>query len=522
MVNITYGVLPQSGSPIDTQGTDMIVVSSSGSLVAYNPGDLAWIMTCTALVFLMIPGLGYLYSGLARRKNALHMLLMTFMALTVVSVQWICFGYSITFSSTGGNFIGNLKNAGFIGVLGDPVSSANNKIPEIVYAMYELEFACLVPAIAIGAACERARVWPFLVFTLVWTTFCYDIVAHAIWSSTGWAYTFGVLDYAGGGPVEIVSGVTGTVISYYLGKRKGYGTDALVFKPHNVSHVVLGTALLWFGWLGFNGGSTFAANLRAGMALATTNTAASTAAITWMALDYRLERKWSVVGFCTGAIAGLVAITPAAGYIGVPASFLVGFLSALISNLCTKLKVYAQCDDVMDVFAVHAVAGIVGLLLTGIFTQASVANNDGYLQIPGGWLDGNFIQLPYQIAWCAFCVGWTAATTYAIMFIIDHTPGIGPFRASEMAEIIGVDEEQLGEYVADYAYFNRDLEGNYDPEHGQKLSMMEHQDGNGGVKDQAANAREASGGNKHADPEAVASSSPAETAAEDHEEKKLP
>jgi Amt family ammonium transporter len=478
-------------------GTDMIV-TYDGTTAAYSPGDISWVLTCTALVFLMIPGLGYLYSGLARRKNALHMLLMTFMALTVVSIQWVCFGYSITFSSTGGAFIGNLRNGGFIDVLELPVSAANNKIPEIVYAMYEVMFANLVPAIAIGAACERARVFPFIIFTLVWTTFVYDFIAHWIWSSTGWAYTWGVLDYAGGGPVEVCSGVTGVVISYYLGKRHGYGTDRLLFKPHNVSHIVLGTALLWFGWLGFNGGSTFAANLRAGMAIATTNTAASVAGLTWMIMDYRFERKWSVVGFCTGAIAGLVAITPAAGFIGVPASMLVGFLAALISNLCTKVKTYAHCDDVMDVFAVHAVAGVVGLLLTGIFAQSSVAANDGYLQIS------------QQLAWSVAVTAWTGGVTYAIMFVLDHIPGIGPFRATETAEIIGVDEEQCGEFAYDFAYFNRDLEGNYDPEHGQKLSMMEHRDGKGGVVNHAANSREGAGGQ----------ASPNETATEVDESQK--
>lgn len=517
MVNITYGLLDapggtQTGSRIISGfGTDMIVSYGSNQIAAFSPGDMAWIMTCTALVFLMIPGLGYLYSGLARRKNALHMLLMTFMALTVVSLQWVMFGYSITFSSTGGSFIGNLRNGGFRNTLEMPVTSANNKLPEIIYAMYEMMFANLVPAIAIGAACERARVWPFLVFTLVWTTFVYDFVAHWVWSSTGWAYTWGVLDYAGGGPVEIVSGITGTVISYYLGKRHGYGTDRLLFKPHNVSHIVLGTALLWFGWLGFNGGSTFAANLRAGMSLATTNTAASMGAITWMVMDYRFERKWSVVGFCTGAIAGLVAITPAAGFIGVPAAFLVGFLAAFISNLSTKLKALAHCDDVMDVFAVHAIAGIVGLLLTGIFAQKSVANNDGYLMIDGGWLDGHFIQLPKQIAWCAVCVAWTGGITYAIMFILDHIPGIGPFRATEEAEIIGVDEEQCGEFAYDFAYFNRDLEGNYDPEHGKQLSMMEHRE-HAKHQGQVPNSREAAGGN-------AGNHSPAETAAEEEPQK---
>ncbi|MCO5565261.1 hypothetical protein L7F22_018934 [Adiantum nelumboides] len=483
MVNITYGLIDAPGGLASTSklispfGTDMIVTLPNDGIASFGSGDSAWILTCTALVFVMIPGLGYLYSGLARRKNALHMLLMTFMALTVVSVQWVLFGYSITFSTTGGAFIGDLSKGGFKNVLEEPKAEANNRIPEIIYAMYEMMFANLVPAIAIGAACERARVWPFLVFTFVWTTFVYDFIAHWIWSSNGWAYKWGVLDYAGGGPVEVCSGITGLVISYYLGKRHGYGTDRLLFKPHNVSHIVLGTVFLWFGWLGFNGGSTFAANLRAGMSLATTNTAASTAAITWMIMDFRFERKWSVVGFCTGAIAGLVAITPAAGFIGVPASFLVGFLAAFISNLCTQVKVFMRCDDVMDIFAVHAVAGYVGLLLTGIFTQASVANNDGYLEIPGGWLDGHFIQLPVQLAWCVAVTAWTGGVTFVIMFVLDHIPGIGPFRSSETAEIIGVDEEQCGEFAYDFAFFNRDLEGNYEPEHGQKLPMMEHKDG---------------------------------------------
>lgn len=331
-------------------------------------------------------------------------------------------------------------------------------------------------AIAIGAACERARVWPFILFTFIWTTLVYDVIAHWIWAPQGWAYTWGVLDYAGGGPVEVCSGITGLVISYYLGKRRGYGTERLLFKPHNVSHIVLGTAFLWFGWLGFNGGSCFTASLRAGMSIATTNTAASVAALTWMLLDYRLERKWSVVGFCTGAIAGLVAITPAAGFVGVPASALIGFLSAVVSNFATGVKVYMRCDDAMDVFAVHALAGYVGLFLTGIFAQASVANNDGILVIPGGWLDQHYYQLAQQIAWIFATTAWTGGVTFAIMFVLDHTPGIGPFRASETAEIIGVDEEQLGEFAYDFAYYNRDLEGNCSPSdigHPGKLNMYE-------------------------------------------------
>ncbi|PWN20133.1 ammonium transporter [Microstroma glucosiphilum] len=460
MVNITYGALnaPSASAnavdnAIQTAGLDMIVTygpADAQMVAAYAPGDMAWILTCTALVLLMIPGLGYLYSGLTRRKNALHMLLLTMMTLAVTSFQWFFWGYSLTFSATGGAFLGNLRNFGFMGVLEAPASGSSNKLPEIIYAMYECMFACLVPAIAIGAACERARVWPFVIFTFIWATLVYDPIAHWVWAPQGWAYKWGVLDYAGGGPVEICSGITGLTISYYLGKRRGYGTERLLFKPHNVSHIVLGTAFLWFGWLGFNGGSCFNASLRAGMAIATTNTAASTAAITWMLLDYRLERKWSVVGFCTGAIAGLVAITPAAGFVGVPASVLIGVLSAAISNFATGLKVHMRCDDAMDVFAVHALAGYVGLFLTGIFAQASVAYNDGSLVIDGGWLDGNFIQLPYQIAWIVATTAWTAGVTFAIMFVLDHIPGIGPFRPTETAEIIGMDEEQLGEWAYDW------------------------------------------------------------------------
>jgi Amt family ammonium transporter len=402
---------------LSEQGTDMIVTYGANNemIASYSPGDIAWVLTCTALVWIMIPGLGYLYSGLARRKNALHMLLMTIMALAVVSIQWIFWGYSLTFSPTGGAFLGNLDHFGFMGVLEAPSANANNKIPDIVYAMYQCMFAGLVPAIAIGAACERARVWPFLVFTFVWATLVYDPIASWVWNGPGWAFKWGVLDYAGGGPIEICSGITGLVISYYLGKRRGYGTERLLFKPHNVSHVVLGTSLLWFGWLGFNGGSTFAANLRAGMAIATTNTCAAMAGLTWMVLDYRLERKWSVVGFCTGVIAGLVAITPAAGFIGVPASLAVGFLSALLSNFATQLKVFMRCDDAMDVFAVHALAGWVGLLCTGLFAQSSVAANDGFQEIPGGWFDRHWIQLAIQLAWCVATTAWTGGVTFAIM-----------------------------------------------------------------------------------------------------------
>lgn len=259
----------------------------------------------------------------------------------------------------------------------------------------------------------------------------------------------GVLDYAGGVPVEICSGTTGLAISIYLGKRRGYGTSRLAYKPHSVSHVILGTALLWVGWLGFNGGSTFAGNLKAGLAIVNTNLAGSMAALTWLGLDYRLERKWSVVGFCTGGIAGLVAITPAAGFVGAPASLAIGFVAAVVSNLLTQLKTWIRVDDTLDIFSVHGIAGFVGLILTAFFAQSSVAFNDGFLVIDGGWIDHHYVQLALQLAWSAVGFGWTFVWSMIILFVIDHIPGLR-LRASEVAEIVGVDDEQLGEFAYDF------------------------------------------------------------------------
>jgi Amt family ammonium transporter len=314
-----------------------------------------------------------------------------------------------------------------------------------------------VPAVLLGAAAERSRTLPALLFIFCWTTLVYDFLAHWIWSSNGWAAKWGVLDYAGGVPVEIASGVGGLAYSYFIGKRRGYGTERVLFKPSNVSSVTLGTVLLWFGWMGFNGGSCYAANLKAAMSIFCTNLAGSVGAITWMIMDFRLEHKWSMVGFCTGAIAGLVAITPAAGFVGAPAAALIGLVSAVVSNLATRLKSTMRVDDPMDIFAVHALAGVVGCLMTGIFAQSSVAANDGFTEIPGGWLNGHWIQLGKQVAWVAVGAGWTFVVTIAIMFVINLIPGC-KFRASEEAQIIGMDEADHDEYIADYAFFRRDLE----------------------------------------------------------------
>ncbi|KAL1405446.1 hypothetical protein Q8F55_009078 [Vanrija albida] len=468
MVNLTYGILipnPDGSYSLDVKGTD-IVSTLQGETSVYDPGDIAWVLTCAALIILMLPGLGYLYSGLSRRKNALQLLFLSMVSLAIVSFQWFFIGYSLVFSETGGKFFGDGRNVGFRRVLERPVPESNGRLPEIVFATYQMMFANLVPAVLLGAAAERSRTLPAMLFIFCWTTLVYDMLAHWIWSVNGWAFQWGVLDYAGGVPVEVASGVGGLAYSYFIGKRRGYGTERVMFKPSNVSSITLGTVLLWVGWMGFNGGSCLAASLKAAMAVFNTNLAGSVGAITWLIMDYRLERKWSMVGFCTGAIAGLVAITPAAGLVGAPASALIGLVSAIVSNLATGLKPTMRVDDPMDIFAVHALAGVVGCIMTGIFAQSSVAANDGFSAIPGGWLDGHWVQIGKQIAWVAVGFAWTFVVTILIMFFINLIPGC-KFRASEEAEIVGMDEVEHDEYIADYAFFRRDLEGNgpMRPEH---------------------------------------------------------
>ncbi|KAK4048908.1 hypothetical protein OIV83_004464 [Microbotryomycetes sp. JL201] len=436
MVNITYGLLQATSAAIDgtetysinPSGTDLIATTSDGAVAAYDPGDL-----------IMIPGLGYLYSGVQASRH------------------WYIWGYSLAFSPGGNSFIGDSRYFLLRGVLEQPVPQANNKVPEVVYMIYQQMFASLVPAIFIGAAAERGRVLPALIFTFCWATIVYCPVARWVWAPQGWAFQLGVLDYAGGGPIETLSGATGLAYSIFLGKRRGWGTHVLSFKPHNVSSVVLGTVMLWFGWLGFNGGSTFAANLKAAMAITCTNMAASMGGLTWMLLDYRLERKWSAVGFCTGAICGLVAITPAAGYVSVHAAILIGVLAAGISNLLTALKGFFAFDDAMDIYACHGVAGIVGLVFTGVFAEASVTANDAYSAISGGWVDRNFIVVGYQFAWFCACFGWSFVMTLILMFLINLIPGC-KFRTDEESEIVGVDDVECGEWAYDFVHIRRDVE----------------------------------------------------------------
>ncbi|KIK36354.1 hypothetical protein CY34DRAFT_811359 [Suillus luteus UH-Slu-Lm8-n1] len=441
MVNITYDA---SGDLISSNGVNV-----------YNMGDIAWTLASTALVWIMIPGVGFFYSGLLRRKNALNMIYLSMMTVAMVSFQWFFWGYSLAFSDTASPFIGDLKYFGLRNVLDQP-SVGSAKVPALVFCVFQLMFAAITPMIAIGAVAERSRLGPLLAFVFAWSTLVYDPIACWTWNSKGWSYVLGGLDFAGGTPVHISSGTAALAISLYLGKRRGYGTERLAYKPHNTTYVILGTVFLWFGWFGFNGGSALSANLRATQACIVTNLAASVGGLTWMFWDYRLERKWSVVGFCSGAISGLVAITPGSGYVGSPAAVLFGFMAGTVCNFATQLKFIFKYDDTLDIFASHAIGGIVGNILTGLFAQASVAGADGITTIRGGWLDQNYPQLGIQLADSVSGLAYSFVMTTIILWIMHFTPGLR-LRCDEETEILGVDDAEMGEFAYDYVGIESEL-----------------------------------------------------------------
>ncbi|KAH8592396.1 ammonium transporter-like protein [Bisporella sp. PMI_857] len=433
----------------------------------YEAGDIAWMITATALVLLMIPGVGFFYSGLARRKSALSLIWLSVMSTAVVSFQWFFWGYSLAFSHTAGKYIGDLENIGFRNVLAAP-SVGSTKIPDLMFAVYQGMFAAITVALAIGAVAERGRMLPTVVFMFIWSTLIYDPVACWTWNASGWVYKMGGLDFAGGTPVHIVSGSAALAYSLMLGKRRGHGTHELNYRPHNVTHIVIGTVFLWVGWFGFNAGSALAANLRAIMAAVVTNLAACMGGITWCVLDYRLEQKWSTVGFCSGVIAGLVAITPGSGYVPAWASIIYGIVGAAGANYATKLKFLLHVDDALDIFAVHAVGGFIGNVLTGFFAADYIAHLDGFSAINGGWLNQNWVQLGYQLADSVSGMAYSFGGTCLILFVMNLIPGL-QLRASEEAEILGIDDAEIGEFAYDYVELTREVV-NESSDHGSRYS----------------------------------------------------
>ncbi|KAF8252228.1 high affinity ammonium transporter [Wilcoxina mikolae CBS 423.85] len=449
---LQYVPLKQYDTTMPPTGGD----SLTGNLnLVYETGNIAWMIVATGLVLLMIPGVGFFYSGLARRKSALSLIWLSMMSTAVVSFQWFFWGYSLAFSHTAGKFLGDLENIGFRNVLGQP-SVGSTKIPDLLFAVYQGMFSAITVALAIGAAAERGRMLPCVVFMFVWATLIYDPIACWTWNPSGWSAKMGGLDFAGGTPVHISSGCAALAYSLMLGKRRGHGTHELNYRPHNVTHIVLGTVFLWVGWFGFNGGSAMAANLRAVMACVVTNLAASVGGITWCLLDYRLEHKWSTVGFCSGVIAGLVAITPGSGYVPAWAAVVYGVVGGAACNYATKLKFVIGVDDALDIFAEHGIGGLVGNILTAFFAADYIAHLDGATVINGGWVNHHWVQIGYQIADSVSGFAYAFGGTCIILFVMNLIPGLS-LRASEDAEVLGIDDAELGEFAYDYVELTREV-----------------------------------------------------------------
>ena len=395
-----------------------------------SAGDTAWLLASAALVMLMTPALGFFYGGLVRRKNVLATIMHSFFILCLISVQWALWGYTLAFGPDHGGIIGGLDWLALRGVGQDPGPYAPT-VPHEAYMVFQMMFAVITPALITGAFAERKRFKAFVVFTLLWATFVYDPVAHWVWGG-GWLGQLGALDFAGGTVVHITSGVSALVAALVLGRRVGYGRDAL--EPHDATMTVLGASLLWFGWFGFNAGSAINAGGLAANAFVVTNTAAAMAALTWMTVSWLHKGAPSVLGAAAGAVAGLVAITPASGYVDVSASILIGLGAGVFCYTAIQLTKRLKVDDALDVFGVHGVGGAWGALATGIF--ATVAINSG---AKDGLAYGNPGQLGIQAIAVAASIIYSAVMTFVILKLIDVFVGL---RVPESEEVLGLDASQ--------------------------------------------------------------------------------
>jgi len=399
-----------------------------------SAGDTAWVLISTALVMLMVPGLALFYGGLVRQKNALNTFMMSLSALGIVSVQWVLGGYSLAFGP-GTPWLGSLAWWGLAGVGAAPNAAYASTIPHLAFAAFQAMFAAITVALISGAVVERVRFSAYLLFVLAWTTLVYDPLAHWVWGDNGWLHSLGALDFAGGTVVHVSAGTAALVAAIMLGQRRAIGRGALV--PHNVPFTMLGAGLLWFGWYGFNAGSALGASAVAVNAFMTTHAAAAAALTTWLLIDLWRNGRTTAVGAATGAVVGLVAITPAAGFVTPRAALAIGALAAASSYAAMHLRARTRIDDALDVFACHGVAGIIGAMLTGVFATTTV-NAAG----ANGLLAGNPAQLGVQaiavLATMALSGGLTAGIIVALRAVMS-------IRATLHDELAGLDASDHGE-----------------------------------------------------------------------------
>jgi Amt family ammonium transporter len=407
-----------------------------------SSGDTAWVLISTALVVLMVPGLAFFYGGLVRQKSALNTMLMSLGALAVVSVQWVLFGYSLAFGP-GSSFIGGFAWAGLQGVTGAPNPTYAAALPQLLFAAFQAMFAGITVALFSGAVIDRMRYVGYLIFGLVWSTLIYDPLAHWVWGDGGWLRTLGALDFAGGTVVHISAGVTALVLAIMMGPRRDFKRVPTV--PHNVPFALLGAGLLWFGWFGFNAGSALAADGIAANALVTTHTAAAAALVTWILLEQWRSGHATAVGAATGAVVGLVAITPAAGFVSPLSAIAIGALAAPCSFFALQYRSKTKVDDTLDVFACHGVAGIVGAVLTGVFASKAVNANGA-----DGLLFGNARLIGVQLLAVVTTVAFAAIGT---VVIVSALRAVMALRIPVSAEMTGIDLSEHGEE----AYHGSDL-----------------------------------------------------------------
>lgn len=417
-----------------------------------DAGDTAWMIVATAFVLLMtIPGLALFYGGLVRRKNVLNVLMQCFILTAVISIEWVICGYSLAFGSSKGflaPYIGGFDWAFLNGIKLSDLSpyfishsqtladgSTTGTIPHLLFILFQCMFAVITPALIIGAFAERIKFKGFLVFSLLWALFIYNPIAHWVWSADGWLFKLGALDFAGGTVVHINAGIAAIVTALMLGKRRDYKGHAI--PPHNIPFVAIGAALLWFGWFGFNAGSGLAADGLSANAFLVTHLAAATAALTWAILDWFEGKKPTIVGVCTGAVGGLVAITPAAGFVGVTGALIIGIT---VSVICFMMVAYVKpklgYDDSLDAFGVHGIGGIIGAILTGIL--ATPAIQAAY----SGAAYGNSHQLTVQLIATLSTIVYSGIGTFILFKITDKLVGV---RATDKEEAVGLDESQHGE-----------------------------------------------------------------------------
>jgi len=399
-----------------------------------NGGDTAWMLVATALVMVMLPGLALFYGGLVRRKNVLSTIMHSFFGLALVSVVWVLIGFSLAFGSdiTGLGLIGGPEFLGFsnVGLAPNPVYGAT--VPFVLFAGFQLMFAAITPALISGAFAERKRFRSFVIFTVLWSLLVYSPVAHWVWATDGWLFKMGALDFAGGTVVHASSGVAALVAALAIGRRRSSGDR---MEPHDIPMTVLGAGLLWFGWFGFNAGSALTAGGLAANALVVTNTAAGAATISWVLASYFHKGKVSVLGAACGAVAGLVAITPASGFVTAGGAVIIGLAVGLICYGATLLRERLRNDDALDVFAVHGVGGVFGAIATGVFATTAINAFPGLV-------DGNASQVVTQAIAVAAVVAYSAAATLVIIKVVDFVLGL---RVPEHEEEVGLDLAVHGE-----------------------------------------------------------------------------